>query len=466
MILQEKQKYDSDVDNLAKYGSSFQTKAIAAILQTPDFLAQYIDVVNPNYFEAEGHRWIVTKTLDYFTTYKKLPPLEFFKAELVEEENETLRVDVVGQLRNVFERIKDSDLDYVKDRLLDFGKTQTLKTAILRSVDYLNSGDYDGIKSIVDRAMRAGQPKNIGHDWKKDVHVRLSKLARNVVPTGFKPIDELMNGGLAGGELGVIVAPSGIGKSWGLSAIGANALKIGKNVIHYTLELNESYVGIRYDTIFSGIEPAKIPDNPAVVEKITQQIQGEIIIKFYPAKSITVHAISAHVQQLNALGFYPDVIIVDYADLLRSTEKADARYQELGAIYEQLRCLAGELNVPIWTASQSQRSSIQDDVIQADKIAESYSKVMTADFLMSMSRKLEDKVNNTGRVHIMKNRFGPDGMTFPMIMNPAKGILEIYDENSSQGILLRKQMQAGEADVKRDLAKRFRQMEDNFLDDE
>ena len=164
-----------------------------------------------------------------------------------------------------------------------------------------------------------------------------------------------------------------------------------------------------------------------------------------------------------SLGYEPDLVLLDYADLLRSTEKAEARYIELGAIYEQLRGLAGEYQVPIWTASQSQRSSIQDDVIQADKIAESYSKIMTADLVLSLSRKLEDKVNHTGRMHVIKNRFGSDGMTFPVYMNPALGKMEVYDENSSDGIMLRKKMQSNEAEHRMDLARKFADMSDNSL---
>jgi replicative DNA helicase len=466
MVPTEPKEFDQNVDTLAKFEPSFQIKVIASILQSPRFLTEYIDLVNPNYFDADGSKWVINKTLMYFSEYTDLPTLAFFKAELSKESDTLIKTEVVNTLREVFTRIKaDSDLQYVRDSLVEFSVHQLLKSAILKSVDYLQEDRYDEIKSAIDHAMRAGQAKNLGLDWKKDIELRLTRLARNTVATGWLPIDEAMDGGLAAGELGVIVAPSGIGKSWALSAIGANALKNGKKVIHYSLELNENYVGIRYDTIFTGIEPSKIPMNIPVVKKAIEQITGEIIIKFYPTKSITCNTITSHVQQLHALGFTPDIIIIDYADLLRSTERSDTRHQELGAIYEQLRCLAGELNIPIWTASQSQRSSIQDDVIQADKIAESYNKVMTADFLLSISRKLEDKVNHTGRVHIMKNRFGPDGQTFPMHMNPSRGIIEIYDENSSQGVLLKKKMLNGEETMKKNLAEQFSKMTDNFLEE-
>jgi replicative DNA helicase len=452
--------YDKNVDTLAKFGPSFQSKAVAAMLNSPDFLAQSFDVINPNFFELDANQWIVETTLDYFNDYKVVPTLEVFKVEMNKSvKDDTLRTSIVESLRGIFQKMKDNDLDYIKDSFLDFAKNQTLKSAIIKSVDLLQMGQYSEIKTIIDGAMRSGQPKTVGHDWKKDIELRLAKNARNTIATGWDAIDVIIGGGLAGGELGVVIAPSGIGKSWALATIGANALKAGKKVVHYTLELNENYVGLRYDTIYTGIEPGKVPEHPDVIRELVEQIKGEIIIKYYPARTISAHTIQAHVQQMASLGFKPDVIIVDYADLMSATARTDARHQELGAIYEELRGLAGELNVPIWTASQTQRSSIQDEVIQADKIAESYAKIMTADLVISISRKLEDKVHKTGRAHVIKNRFGADGQTLPMIIDAGIGKIEIFDEASAKGIMLKKQMQNGETVTKQNLAKKLLEMD-------
>lgn len=452
--------YDKNVDTLAKFGPSFQSKAVAAMLNSPDFLSQSYDIINPNFFESDAQKWIVQTTLDYFDDYKVLPTLEVFKMEMQKDiKDDALRVGVVESLRTIFKSMKDNDLEYIQDSFLDFAKNQTLKSAIIKSVDMLQSGQYGEIKVLVDAALRSGQPKTIGHDWKKDVAKRLLKDARNTIATGWDAIDLIIGGGLAGGELGVVIAPSGVGKSWALATIGANALKAGKKVVHYTLELNENYVGLRYDTIYTGIEPGKIPENPQLIHDLVEEIKGEIIIKYYPARTITSHTIQAHIQQMASLGFKPDLIIVDYADLMSATAKTDARYQELGAVYEELRGLAGELQVPIWTASQTQRSALQDEVIQADKIAESYSKIMTADLVLSISRKLEDKVNKTGRAHIIKNRFGADGQTLPMIIDASIGKIEIFDESSAKGIMLKKQMENGEMVTKQNLAKKLLEMD-------
>jgi len=459
-------QHDTNVDNLAKFGPTFQAKVLASILSSADFLQQSLDVLNPNFFENDAGKWIVEETVTYFAEYKSIPTLEVFKIELEKEKDDVLKVAVKEQLRTAFQRKNDEDLDYVKDSFLDFAKNQALKSAIVKSVDLLQIGQYGEIKTLIDGAMRAGQPRNIGHNWKEDIAMRLAGVSRICVPTGWDAIDMLTGGGLAAGELGVIAAPSGIGKSWALATIGANAAKAGKRVVHYTLELNENYVGLRYDTIFTGIEPGSITSHPEKVEAMVDQIPGEIIIKYYPARSANVHTIRAHIEHLIGNKMKPDLILIDYADLMRSVDRVDARYQELGAIYEEIRGMAGEVGAPVWTASQTQRSSIQDDIIQADKISESYNKIMTADLVISLSRKLEDKANHTGRAHLMKNRFGADGITLPVFMNTSLGKIEIYDENSSKGILLKKQMQAGESMLKKTLAKKFNELHSDFSETE
>jgi replicative DNA helicase len=318
-------------------------------------------------------------------------------------------------------------LDYVKNEFASFCRNQNLKEVIVQSVDLLKAGNYDKIKELVDKAMKVGV-----------------EIDRSTVATDWECVNELMDGGLGPGELGVVVAPSGVGKTWVLAALGAAAVKAGKSVVHYTLELSEHYVGQRYDTIFSGVPSADLKDNKdEVLEKI-KRLKGKLLIKYFPPKGVSSKKIEAHLEKMIAAGNKPDLIIVDYADLLLShSNKSDSTYGEQGGVYIDLRGMGGELGIPIWTASQTNRSAIDSEVIEADKIADSYAKVMNADFIMSISRKSKDKLNNTARFHIMKNRFGPDGITFPAKMDTNKGMIEVFQANSSDGIITQKQSANG-----------------------
>jgi len=245
--------------------------------------------------------------------------------------------------------------------------------------------------------------------------------------------------------------------SWVLSKLGAEAMKQGKNVVHFTLELNENYVGLRYDSCFTGIDFQNIRNNVDIVKQKIAEVTGKLKIKYFPIKTVSAYSLKSHCERLAVLGTKVDMIIVDYADILRpsQSERNSNSYSEAGGIYEELRGVAGELQVPIWSASQSNRAAMDEDIIQANNIADSYRKIMTADFVMSLSRKVNDKQANTARFHVIKNRFGPDGLTFPAKMNAGCGQIEIYSENSKEGMGILNEMMDGENQVKKALKSKW-----------
>ena len=434
----------AQLDTLEKYGHSFQAKILSALITDTKLLDTLEDIVHKKFFESEVNKWIVGQIKDYYETYRKPPTLDVFKVELEKEQNPSLKKSVVDQLRIIYTQIGQEDLQYVKNEFTAFCINQNLKEAIVQSVDLLKAGNYDKIKELVDHAMKVGNELNLGHDYIKDYLLRINEADRNTVSTGWDAIDELMDGGLGPGELAVIVAPSGIGKTWALVALGAAAVKAGKSVIHYSMELSEYYVGQRYDTVFTHIPSVELKDRTDEVHHRIQGLTGGLLIKYLAPKSISSKKIQIHIEQMIAAGNRPDLIIIDYADLLLShSNKSDSTYGEQGGVYIDLRGMGGELGIPIWTASQTNRAGISSEIIEADKIADSYAKVMNADFIMSISRQPNDKINNTARIHVMKNRFGPDGITYPTKMDTNRGILEVYDSGSSDGIMAQKESKNG-----------------------
>ena len=444
-------------DKLQEYGWGFQVKVIAAMFTDRIFLQQIADIIQPEYFESDANSWLLEIILEHFRNYKTPPSKDVFKVKITEVENDVLKAAILEQLKDVFRYMESDDLDFVKVEILKFCKNQEIKKAIMDSVSLLKMGNFDEIKSKIDSAMKAGADTNIGHEYKKDVIARYNVSARHTIATGWDVIDDLMDGGLAPGELGVVMAPAGIGKSWLLINIGANAVRAGKTVIHYTLELNENYVGQRYDSVITGINAQNLKNyQNDIVEKMSS-IQGDLVIKYYPTKSVGVMGLKAHIEKTMILGQKPDLIVVDYADLLKVNTKKD-KHEALEELYEELRGMAGEYSIPIWTASQAGRSSLEDDIIEADKIASSYGKVMVADFLMSLSRKVEDKLSGTGRGHVIKNRFGPDGITLPSKINTNNGQFQFFEPQTTQGKQTTQVMKTGENLVKQSLAQKFKEM--------
>jgi replicative DNA helicase len=445
-----------EIDNLSKYGQSFQSKVVSALLTDDKFLDQISEIVTPKFFESDANKWIVNEIINYHSEYRQAPQLDAFKVSLSKLDNKGLQTTIVEQLRHIYTQVGNVDLAYIKNEFTSFCKNQNLKQVILQSVDLLKAGNFDRIKELVDKAMKVGVESDLGHDYVLDFESRSTDEKRDTVPTDWKPITDLMDGGLGPGELGVVVAPSGVGKTWILTALGASAVKAGLSVVHYTMELSEHYVGARYDTVFTHIPSADLRDKKEEVKSKIKGLKGKLLIKYYPPKGVTVKKLQLHIEKMISLGNKPDLIIVDYADLLLShSNKTDSTYAEQGGVYIDLRGMGGELRIPVWTASQTNRSAIDSDVIEADKIADSYAKVMNADFIMSWSRKSKDKLNNTARAHIMKNRFGPDGITFPCKMDTNTGFIEVYDATSSDGIMAAKESANGQLVQKQLLHKKY-----------
>jgi archaellum biogenesis ATPase FlaH len=443
-------------ETLTQFGTSFQSKIIASLMRDMKFMQTINDILSPEMFDSDSNKWLVNSISEYYEEYKKQPTLEVIKYQVDKIENEVLKSGVVDKLREVWKNIEATDLEFVQSQTLDFCKNQSLKSAILESVDLLDNKDYDGIKSIIDEAMKAGTERDIGQDYITSLDLRLEASARATTQTPWDVINDIMDGGLGEGELGVIVAPAGIGKSWTLQALGAGALKTDKTVVHYTLELNENYVGLRYDSIFTGVTTSNIKYYKEDVKSKIEKLPGKLLIKYFPTKAASVQTLGSHLKQIELSGIKPDVVLVDYADILMPTGNFREKRHAIGNIYEDLRGLAGELEVPIWTASQANRSALEEDVIGADKVAEDYSKVMTADFVMSMSRKVEDKIANTGRFHVIKNRFGVDGVTYPSTINTNIGQVQIFEGSSQFGKDAQSKMNNSEEYMRKELANKYK----------
>ena len=448
-------------DRLNEYGYGFQVKVISALFTDRIFLQQISDIIRSDYFESDANQWLLDIILQHFKLYKAPPTKDVLKVKVTEIENDILKTTILEQLKEVFRFMESDDLSFVKDEILKFCKNQEMKRAIMESVNLLKHGNYDEIKSKMDSAMKAGVDTNIGLDYKKDIARRYNQAARHCTPTGWDVIDDLMDGGLAHGELGVVMAPAGIGKSWLLINIGANAMRSGKTVLHYTLELNEDYVGQRYDSVIMGINAQNLKNYQDEIQERMDTLTGNLIVKHYPTKSVGVMGLKAHLEKTIMLGQKPDLVIVDYGDLLKINAKKD-KHEALEELYEDLRGMAGEYEIPVWTASQAGRSALEEDIIEADKIASSYGKVMVADFLMSLSRKVEDKMSGTGRGHVIKNRFGPDGITLPCKINTNNGQFQFFEPQTTQGKQTTQVMKTGENIVKQSLAQKFKDMKSSL----
>lgn len=420
------------LNQLNQYGVGFQVKVLSSLLRHKEFLQNIHDILEEEYFDNPAHKWIIEEILKYHYKYHTTPSLDALQVEVKKIDNEVLKVSVIEQLKEAY-KASNEDQEYVEQEFANFCKNQQLKKALMSSVDLLEKGQYDDIRYLIDSALKAGMDKNLGHEYEKDTETRYRAEDRNPIPTPWPHVNELLQGGLGAGDVGIIFGNPGGGKSWMLTALGAMPVSLGYTVAHYTLELSEGYMGRRYDATFTGLKVQELGLHRQEVNEMIEKLKGKLIIKEFSMGKASISSIESHIQKMTDLGTRPDLIIIDYVDLLKSKRKSIDRKDEIDDIYISTKALARDLKLPIWTVSQVNRAGAKDDVIEGDKAAGSYNKVMIADFAMSLSRKRLDKMNGTGRAHIMKNRYGGDGMTYPMKINTENGNIEILEREMEEG---------------------------------
>ena len=444
--------------SFSKYGKSFQETLAQLILEDRPFADQIEEVLNVKFFEIKYLNIFVSKILEYRNRYGVHPTTKIMASVLrteMDDENDAIQ----KQVRDFFARTMVKSVEgkeYIKDTSLDFCKKQNLKGAILKSIGLLQTSSYDEIKDVIDEAMKLGIDNDHGHDYKKDFELRYVHHARNPVSTGWKIIDDITKNGLGKGELGVVIAPTGAGKSMVLAHLGAQAVKNGKSVVHYTLELSEAVTGQRYDSCISGVRLSDLSSMKDLVYEKVKDVEGSLVIKEYPTRSASVNVLASHLEKLKKRNQKIDVILVDYADLLKPTTNYKEKRQELESIYESLRALAQEHDCPVWTASQTNRSGLNAEVITMESISEAFSKCFVADFIFSISRTIKDKNANTGRLFIAKNRNGFDGLVYPIFMDPSNVKIKVFEQDEDAVELLREKSPKEQADAMREKYKNFR----------
>ena len=413
------------LQKLNQYGPVFQVKVLGALLTQRQFLINIIDSLDSEYFESSAHKWVIEYIQKYFSEYHTTPTVETLSIEVKKIENEVLRISIAEALREAYKMSDQSDLEWVENEFSTFCRNQQVKKAILGSVQLLEMNDFESILQLISKAVNAGEDKTVGLDYNIDIEARYREDDRRCIPFPWPVFNEITQGGYGKGDLVLVFGNPGGGKSWAITAMGAYAAALGYNVVHYSLELGEGYVGKRYDAIFSGIEVDKLHLHRKEVDEVVGKVKGKVIIKEYPPKRASFDTIEAHLQQLEHQNdFKPDLIIIDYLDYMRTRSRKE-RKEEIDDVYVAAKAFAKEKGIPVVSPSQANRGAAKSDIIEGDNAAGSYEKIMIGDIILSLARKRKDKIEGTGNWHIMKNRYGADGMTFRSRINTSNGYIDI-----------------------------------------
>lgn len=438
-----------------EYSEGFQFKILALMTRDKGFYVIYKDIIKPKYFQSAVHMDMVRIVHEHYErefdrsrqkgTEVNAPTLEILWEEV---RKLTKNSPTKKKLKDIYnDSILDiyeqdlSDSEYIKESVVEFGKTRAIEEAILESFNELEkeSTDYALIEEKISTAIRVGEDiSDLGTDYFETAEERMQIYAEGIdgvkrIPTGLSGIDRVTGGGLGIGELGVVIAPPNRGKSFALTNIGAGAVSRGYNVFHYTLEMPEAQVARRYDNklLLKDFNYLKEFSDKALtaLKNLQKHIKGNLIIKKYRTNQCTVDTIRSHITQVYMQkGIKPDVIVVDYADLVSARRSyADKRF-ELESVYLELRDLGDEFQCPVWTASQTNRGGLDKKVITIGDLAEAFNKANIADFMVALCQTIEEKDDDIMRWHVAKQRQGQANMTLEGDINYLTANMTVLDE--------------------------------------
>ena len=411
-------------------GTHYQNKLINVFCEDRSgFSETIVDILESKYFDGY-QKMLVEYAIKYYNDRGTIIRFDTLRDRISFGEKGLIKDQLLGLVDRI-EGIKVEDKVEVQESSREFFVKRNIREAILNAATNWKDNKWDSILKDFEDALKAGQPKDTGHDYFEDVNKRLSKDFRIPIPV-MQDLDEIIGGGLSPGELAVLIAPPGGGKSMGLVKFASTALLAGKNVVYYTLELSEEVVGQRFDACINNIMLKHVWDYPEYISEQLGDIAnlgGGLKIKEFLEGGVTVNTIKSHLKTLELEGFVPDVIFVDYLGLMKPLGSYAEKRHALTDISEGLRNIANNYRVPLWTAHQTNRTAIQEEKINTGHIGESLGIIATVDLALGLGRPDEMKEENRAMLGIIKNRNGQDGIYKLLLFDTRRVFIAFANEN-------------------------------------
>tara|TARA_R110000796_G_scaffold168986_1_gene285871 strand:+ start:192 stop:1511 length:1320 start_codon:yes stop_codon:yes gene_type:complete len=386
-----------------------------------EFFSEIMPLLKPEFFDFPAYKNLFLGISNYYDEYRKLPSDRVLPDYILNQVSGASNdgIDYVGTIAEVnsFDKSCINDREFLLDTVEMFARQKAMEHAIRKAVGILNEeGDPGAVEELVKSALLVNRSVDVGQDYFTDVNTRLQRNAEDkrdqLIPTAFVTHNRNLEGGLARKELAMVAAPPGVGKSLYLVNQGATAIREGKNVLYVSLEMSEDKIAGRFDSVLSDLNNKDLKEKPLaklklkeVLSEIKEKSRGRLIIKEFPTGSCNVNQLRAYLVQLRLhRDFVPDLLIVDYLELLRPNRQIDAEYQAQQRISEELRGLAVEQNALLWTATQTNRQARRVNIITDAELGDSYGKIRTADWAISLNQNQEEYDDGVMRVFVMKAR--------------------------------------------------------------
>jgi replicative DNA helicase len=405
--------------NFGHLGFSFQQSLIKAIIEDKKYGETIIDVLESKFFENNSFRFIMENVKELYKTYNKIPDYNTVAQKIMSEggnkDSSKVHVDTLDAIKK-----NEQQIEYVKDTALNFCKQQNLKKELKGVQSIIDNGDfesYNKIEQIIQKALQVGISNDEATDVFHDIEGALEKDNRQPIALGIVGVDNLLNGGLGRGELGIVLAPTGTGKTTLLTKFANTAYNLGYNVVQIFFEDNPGNIKRKHYTIWTEISPNEQPNYKDEVQKKVKEIQanskGFLKLLKLSSDNVTISEIKNKIRKMNSEGEKVDLLVIDYVDCI-SPERSTfgEEWKGEGSIMRSLESMTSEFEMAVWTATQGNRESISSEVVNSDQMGGSIKKAQIAHVILSIGKTLEQKENNLATLTLLKSRIGRDGVVF------------------------------------------------------
>jgi replicative DNA helicase len=455
-------KTDKNFDYL---GQTFQIQLLNQIIVDKEFAHSILDVIETNYFENKYFKIIIQMIIEYYKKYEHTPSFETLeqitKSELQQELASKIVMDTI-------KKIKDAPFEghaFVQEKALKFCKQQELQKVMTKAQKIIDGGEfenYDTLEQMVREALQVGERDTGTEDVFHNLDDVLNDDYRHPIPMGIPGIDRLLKGGLAKGEIGVILAPTGVGKTSMTTKIANHAFNMGFNVLQVFFEDNPKIIQRKHFTLWTGIKPDDLSlKKDEVMEKVADvqnTMKNKLILKKLPSDSLTMLQIKNQIRKMIADGVNLDLIILDYIDCVMPEKSLGDEWKSEGSVMRAFEAMCHELNIAGWTATQGNRSSISSEVVTTDQMGGSIKKAQVGHVIISIAKTLQQKEMKLATIAITKSRIGSDGIVFENCKFDNE-LIEIDTESSVTFLGLEEQKEEANRQRVKDLLEKRKQRE-------
>jgi replicative DNA helicase len=451
--------------NFDYLGSTFQLQLLNQIVIDKDFSRSIIDVIETSYFENKYFKIIIQMIKEYYSKYEHTPTFDTLEQITKSELQQATASKIVIDTLNKVKEAPTEGEEFVQEKSMKFCKQQELQKVMVKAQKIIDGGEfenYDTLEQLVSKALQVGELDKGTEDVFHNLDDVLNEDYRHPIPMGIPGIDRLLKGGLAKGEIGVILAPTGVGKSTLLTKISNHAFNLGYNVLQIFFEDNPKIIQRKHITLWTKIHPDELSGRKdeviLKVNEVKDSMSNKLILKKLPSDTMTMMQIKNQIRKMISEGIKIDMVLLDYIDCVVPDKNLGDEWKSEGSVMRAFESMCHELDMVGWTATQGNRSSISSDVVTTDQMGGSIKKAQVGHVIISVAKSLQQKEMKLATIAITKSRIGDDGVVFENCKFD-NGMLEIDTESSVTFLGLEEQTEERNRQRIKDLLDKRKQKE-------